>query len=225
MNKHEKYQQLVAKRKTDCFFQQEGLINTAEYKNGVYDCNEIGAWSQWHGDLDAKIVIVGQDWGDECYLVKNQGKDRDDNPTNQNLKTLFSLIGFELGTCIPESSHKKGLFFTNAILGIKKGGMSNSVKDIWIRRHTAEYTKELLNIIQPQIIITLGKKAYKSMRYIKPDLPDAKLNELIEIDNIEIQSNQFLFPRYHCGGLGLANRNWEKQKGDWLKILPFLRKK
>lgn len=66
MTKREKYQLLVKKRK-GCHL-CNSITNPAKVENGTYDSDEIGAWSLWQGNLDAELLIVGQDWGDTSYL-------------------------------------------------------------------------------------------------------------------------------------------------------------
>lgn len=221
MEKQQRYAALVDKRKQDQFFPEEGLLNPSEIENGRFDCNEIGAWSRWHNDLDAKILLIGQDWGDENYFIKNEGRDSDSNPTCKYLKALFNEIGYDLGTARPDAPFQKGLFFTNAILGIKtaEGGMSGPVFQKWVRHSTVEFTLPLIEIIQPKIIITLGKQAYRALRIGFPEeLPDGKMSALVETYFTVGERKMLLFPRYHCGGLGLANRSFDKQKVDWQRI-------
>ncbi len=179
MEKRQQYTALVEKRKKDRFFPEEGLSNPSNIENGIFDSDEIGPWSRWHNDLDARILIIGQDWGDNRFFIDNQGRDTDNNPTNNNLKALFKEIGYDIGTARPEIPYQKGLFFSNAILGIKtsEGGMSGAVRQKWVKHSTIEYTLPLIDIIKPEVIITLGTKAYRAMRLIFSELKDGKMKD------------------------------------------------
>ena len=117
-SKQESYKQLVSKRK-DCSLCQ-GLSNP-HHLNPSYDVPEIGAWSAWQGSLDAKIMVVGQDWADTLAYLKDGSTDSIKNPTNRNLITLLNSIG--VNRYQPPSSGLKNpdLFFTNAILCLKQG--------------------------------------------------------------------------------------------------------
>ena len=224
MEKQLRYAALVDKRKRDKFFPEAGLLNPAEIENSIFDCDELGAWSRWHGDLDAKILLIGQDWGDEKYFIKNGGRDSDNNPTCKNLKALFQEIGFELGTATPETPSPKGLFFTNAVLGIKSRNMSAPIKTEWLWHSIEHFTRELIEIIEPEIIITLGKNAFRALQFIWKELPhEEPMNKLNERNFWVNEGKILLFPRFHCGGLGLRNRVFDKQKEDWRRILPFLK--
>lgn len=75
-------------------------------------CNEVNLWSYWQGginNLDADILLVGQDWGnfrDSKYQelvrsIKSSNKDSSNcfkypfekNPTDNNLCKLFAELG------------------------------------------------------------------------------------------------------------------------------------
>ena len=94
--KQDRYADLVKKRKAFSF--SEGLLNPSQIESGKYDSPEhIGPWSCWQGSIDAYILVVGQDWGDYNYYVRNRGIDDDNNPTCKNLTQLFLSIGVDIG--------------------------------------------------------------------------------------------------------------------------------
>ncbi|MFC6440284.1 uracil-DNA glycosylase family protein [Bowmanella sp. JS7-9] len=216
MNKLEKYKRLVNKRKEFDF--GHGLLNPSEINDGIYDCEEIGAWSQWQGNLDAKILLIGQDWGDIDYFTDNKGQDIDQNPTNKNLIELFRCIGIEIGT--PSTPNKSApVFFTNSILGIKEEGkMAGKVNQSWARQCTKEFLTPLIEIIEPKIIITLGTHAFSEVAYLYGLKKSSLKNILASSPEISIE-NKLICPRFHCGGRGLANRKLDLQKQDWLRIV------
>jgi DNA polymerase len=104
------------------------ITNPAKVENGRYDSNEIGPWSLWQGNLNAELLIVGQDWGDTSYFKRWQGWDQPSkNPTNENLQNLIAHIGIIIAK--PRESQAHIVFFTNLILCLKqKGGLSGKVK-------------------------------------------------------------------------------------------------
>lgn len=220
MNKHILYNQLVQKRKAFRFF--DGLLNPSEIEGGKYDCEQIGAWSQWHGNLNAEIFLIGQDWGDIDYFVDNQGCDIDSNPTNRNIIELFKCVGIDIG--IPSKPNvSTPVFFTNSILGIKVDGkMAGKISQSWARQCTDAFLKPLIDIINPRVIITLGTVAYGEVAYLY-GLRKTSLKKLLS-ESPEIQVNKkVICPRFHCGGLGLANRKLDDQKRDWLRILDVMK--
>ena len=215
MNKKADYAKLVLKRREFKF--SSGLLNPSQIENGIYDQNDhIGPWSAWQGNLDAKIFLIGQDWGNKKYYIDNGGSDLDDNTSNRNLIELFNVLEIDIGS--PNTQNQTfPLFFTNAILGIKEGDMSRNVSKSWARESTNAFLDPLLKLINPQIIITLGKVAYDEIAYLY-SLPKYPLKSLIKQNPIALHDSKRLFAMYHCGRLGLANRNLILQKRDWKKI-------
>ena len=77
------YRELVAQRKA-CH-RCAGLHNPSEGELGQFDSEEIGSWSRLYGNLNAEIMVVGQDWGHAGYYKENKGLDKPTNPTTKNL--------------------------------------------------------------------------------------------------------------------------------------------
>jgi DNA polymerase len=177
IGKREQYLSLVKKRKEHVFF--EGLSNPSKIDNGKYDIEDhLGPWSKWQGNLDARILLIGQDWGNIDYYLNNKGYDTDDNPTNQNLVELFKLIGIDIGTP-SKPNFSAPVFFTNTILGIKQdGNMSAKVRKAWAKESADLFLAPLIEIIRPKTIITLGGYAYGEVARIY-GLPVLPLRELI----------------------------------------------
>src|SRR4051794_21164295 len=90
------YRELVAARKAcrAC----SGLTNPAACGGGTHDSDHIGPWSLWQGNLDAELMIIGQDWGDENYFLDNAGRESRRNPTNECLRRLLGGIGIEISS-------------------------------------------------------------------------------------------------------------------------------
>lgn len=116
------------------------------------------------------------------------------------------------------------MYFTNSILGIKRGGRSSTVKDSWIKESSLEFLKPLiLDIIKPKIIITLGNSGYKSIAYIFDQPKSVTLKTILSNNPIIPESlNIKIFSFFHCGGLGIRNRSFDKQKEDWKIIKEYL---
>src|SRR5437764_7989407 len=51
-----------------------GLVNPSAVDNGVHDAAEVGPWTTWQGNLKAKVLLVGQDYSDVAYFVRNGGR-------------------------------------------------------------------------------------------------------------------------------------------------------
>ena len=214
------------------------------------DCQEINLWTYWQGrgNLDAEIMLVGQDWGSpwddsakstmEQIELANLGKSYDylnNNPsiTDKRLITLFDEIGFNVRySC-------EGVFFTNFVLGYRNKGLSGGFQNAWVD-HDKIYFRELANIIKPKVILCLARSTFKGVLSafdvkLKPVI--GNYNQFIESErnpiSVKLENGQiaYVFALAHCGALGTLNRNRGKdksddilaiQKQDWKRIIPYL---
>lgn len=212
-------------------------------------CNEINLWSYWQGginNLNAKILVVGQDWGTYNYgsdatieYIKskdnnsdNRYMDNNQSETDNNLCQLFEHIGYDI-----RNEDCSDLFFTNFVLCYREKGLSGGFERKWAD-NCSDYFVRLVKIIQPKIIICLGKNVYNGvMRSFGKKIPVENFNKVIEngkrtlrIDGID--SDVHIFPMAHCGNLGTYNRNdgmktkyddkLYLQKRDWEAIKEVL---
>ena len=219
-NKKEMYLRLTEERKEHQF--PEGLTNPSEIENGIFDkSSHIGPWSNWQGNLNTKIILIGQDWGDIKYYKMNKGIDKFID-TNKRIWQLFQEIDIDIGT--PEDPRDAEVFFTNAVLGIKTKSMDEAIKNIWIN-NGKDFLERTIKIIKPQIIITMGKVAYTALTKVFPSLKkNTSLKTLIETNPIPLPNNIKLFVMYHCSPSGdrYKNRSFEQQKLDWKRIREHL---
>jgi uracil-DNA glycosylase family 4 len=221
--KDRQYMVLVQKRKV-CHI-CKGLTNPGDFKRGNFDSDQIGPWSLWQHDLNADLMIVGQDWGDTKYFEKWGGRDQNDgNPTNKNLQELLKSIGIIIGK--PRDEQKHHIFMTNLILCLKEGGLQAPVSDEWFSLCTKQFFKPLVEIIRPMAILALGERTSKFIlnAYEVNYRRNASLKTMIiEHSPFKLTSQILLFPLYHCGAMGInRNRTLKEQLNDWQNIKRFL---
>ena len=208
------------------------------------DCeNEINLWTHWQGKgcLNPEILLVGQDWGNPfsgigktvlenikrgCLCLEN-----DPFPTDKNLAELFDQA---LHLNIWEKNQE--LFFTNLLLGYRTGNNNGNFDKSYFNKDLL-YFKELVNILQPKVVICLGRdtfsyalKAYGKEKFLPKDYNialDKKENKL-DINDIRF------FGMAHCGNLGCLNRignkkgisakeGLERQIKDWEEVELYLK--
>lgn len=222
MDKLQLYKSLVSNRKQcrECMklkgLQNVYLVNPSQYPS--YDTGELGHWSMWQNSLSAKILLVGQDWAGTDYFFKYEGKDIDNNPTNQYLMKLFKILGLDIGTANFPIKHDE-LFFTNSILCMKSGRMDEKTENQWHALCGKLFLKPLIDIINPSTIIALGAKAYETIhKFYFPNEAVLPLNRVVA-KQIKLTESLFLYPVYHCGTRGInMNRNIKLQIQDWSNI-------
>jgi len=226
MNRQAAYAELVALRKAHAF--PSLLLNPSEIEGGRYDSDHLGPWSRWKGDLNAEVVVVGQDWGDQAYFLRNKGVDDDHELTCTNLGAMALAAGWDLGT--PHSPKPQPLFFTNAVLGIRaEMGKSGTPPAAWVD-DSLPFLIRLLEIIQPRAVVSLGTAASRACGLaihgrgrsagIRLGAP---LRETHQQNPILHPDKPAWFALYHCGPLGLANRSRELQLQDWRGLGEWLR--
>ena len=129
----ERYRALVAARKA---FDptRYGLVNTAAVDGGRFDSEHVGPWTMWAHDPFADLMVVGQDWGDLKHIRATAGLDKPNLVTNTALRGLLDGIGRPIPPPPSEAPLDTGarstcgVWLTNALLWLKEGGLSSSVK-------------------------------------------------------------------------------------------------
>lgn len=192
----------------------------------------VNYWSDWGKDgfpnYDADIMIAGQDWGPvnylEEFLALNNGKipfpySEDNNPTWGNLMHFLENAGINL----------ESVYLTNALLCLRQGEMSGNqtIDDKWFD-YCFKYLKEHIEIIQPNIIVTLGERVFRLFAK-EYKIPYKKFSNVVA-KGYHLSEDMSLFPLYHTGGLGERNRKVAKKAGlvegetidDFKKLKTFI---
>lgn len=204
------------------------LINPNEVKE-VADTNDLSKWSEWHGNLDARILLIAQDFFNlENYRICNGEIESEGVPlarTNRNLIALFKELGVDIGTPRKHDA-RQGVFFTNAVLCLKQGSKDEGIDRDYFRNCGASFLCPLIKIIKPKIVITLGRHALDSVMvaFEQPFNGNSKMYELVEENTPkDLPNGTKLFPFYHCSPHVTARwRTLKQQMEDWKKVLPYL---
>jgi len=202
----------------------QGLINPADCDGGIHDSTLIGPWTLWQGNLRADLLVVGQDWGDTRYFTKNNGRESPRNPTNETLVKLLLSIGIEIAGPAPGDAGGGALFFTNAILCLKDGGLQAKVKPEWFSNCGARFLRPTIDLIAPKFVVALGEQAFNAIAAIY-GLPRIKFKDAVErAEGFALGDGTRCFPMYHCGARMLnTHRPMLKQLADWERVGRALR--
>jgi len=228
--KLDQYKKLVAERKNcqQCMRTTEDqnkddsryLTNPSDVAKIGCDCdsNQIGPWTQWQGNLDADLMVVGQDWGDTKYFKDNKGREKANNPTNRMLIKLMSSIDRRIEN--PEDVNQpKVAFFTNAILCLKQGNMQTVVQEAWFR-NCQHFLRQQIEIVKPKIVVGLGQLAYNTILSAFAIKKPAKfLDSVTNTEGVALANGSRAFAVYHCGARILnTHRRETEQFNDWQRI-------
>lgn len=176
------------------------IIN-CEYRNhqceGLKDLDqryEINLWNCWQGNFDARLMVIGQDFGNtetQPITVDEMRKhipwrvDAESQsvnlkqwcPTDRILCDLFSSV-FGVDLMKPQK-----LFFTNVACCYREGKSSGEDKrlDRWLPCCANKYMGRLLRIIRPQAIIALGQRTLEALYYCEGAIMIRRNNTVVSM--------------------------------------------
>jgi len=199
-----------------------GLTNPSVCHGGVFDCDEIGAWSRWQGNLDAELMVIGQDWGDVASFVREKGGSTNTSKTNTTLVELLASIGFQIR--LPrENSGRSAVFLTNAVLCLKDGGAQARVREEWLSNCGTRFLRPLIDLVQPKMVVCLGKRAYHAAVNAYGISPGTFSRAVESEAPVPLTEGIYAFAVYHCGARILnTHRKLAAQLDDWQRIAKFL---
>ena len=120
----------------------------------------INRWNLWQGNLDADIMVIGQDYGqkEDGVAIEVCSYSDTTNPTDVRLKALFKDA-----FAIDLDSNDASLFFTNMANCYRKKRTSGGMHSGWLPICANKYMERLIRIICPKIIIVLGRSAFEAL--------------------------------------------------------------
>jgi uracil-DNA glycosylase family 4 len=222
ISKQDRYEALVRARKScnRCV----GLTNASAEACGQFDSAEIGPWTRWQGDLDSRIMVVGQDWGSLSAFTKQRGLDAPTNPTNQMLRVLLASVGIDVSLPHQDADSKRtGVFFTNAILCLKSGDAQSTVLASWFDNCGDTFLRRQIELVDPRVVVALGDRAFRAILGAFRLTARSFRVEVDAADPISLPNGSALVPVYHCGRRVLnTHRDRETQLSDWRRVANAL---
>lgn len=166
-------------------------------------------------------MLVGQDYSDARYFERHEGMEDSRNPTNVNLVALFRSIGIEIG--MPGARDGRGeVFFTNAILCLKEGGMQAPIQPEWLRNCGEHFLRRQVDLVQPKVVVGLGARAHNAV-LAAFNLPKEALRRAILSPGTRLPSGAVAVAVYHCGARVVnISRNLDRQREDWRRVAAAL---
>ena len=252
MSKQEEYLQLIEEIKA-CHL-CENIKAPAFCKDGEflkndshgYDENEkpdlqnayVNRWNLWHGNLDADIMVIGQDYGrvkDDEELSEAYWREVKPESwkftTDYRLHKLFVEVfgeGFDL------TKRNLPLYFTNIACCYRQKDSTSAMNDAWYPICANRYMGRLIRIIRPKMIICLGQIPFSCMGCLegfsftcesanyesgtKPTLKeilDSRLRFVIEAEDMDRIP---VVPVYHPGAKRNRNRSEDLELKDWKEV-------
>lgn len=222
MNKASALYELVAKRRSE---PHSAYHHLHSFDGGIWDCEHVVPWTKSACNLDADLMIIGQDWASEKFLRepkynkperirgrKAAGQD-EYLPTNRRLK---SLLRAHFGMDFAQT------YATDVLVFIKPGTMTGNVPMPDMLYCAKTYTLPQVRIIRPLMAVCLGAKTFNSLRRAL-GLSRLKLNEAHEPSAHTIYNGTEIYGVPHTGGLGHANSGgMERVDQIWAQLAARL---
>jgi hypothetical protein len=182
-----------------------------------YDPDVVSLWELWLGHRRPKLLAVGQDFGNVDYFVRNCGRDAPDNKTNANLHLLLAAAGISAGAP-PAADRETPVFLTNSILCLKEGAMNRPIRSSWVKNCTQHHLGPLLRWLQPPVVVGMGNCGWQAVRQAFGLMQAPRRISAAAGYAWTAADATRIFAVGHCGPLGLINRPWPQQLGDWRRI-------
>lgn len=232
MDKPKALAELIDQRRSETNSEYCHLHN---FDGGYWDFDFLVPWTKSACDLDAQLMIVGQDWASEEFLRKHNSiqkrADRKETgqdawlQTNKKLKVLLkNHFALEFANT----------YATDVSVFIKPGKMSGDVPMSDLLYCAKKYTLPQIAIVQPRVVLCLGAKTFNSVRAAIPERQRMKWSEAQLPSSHTIYKGSETYGIYegseiygvpHTGGQGIANaRGNENVDRIWKQLSEQFRK-
>jgi uracil-DNA glycosylase family 4 len=164
-------------------------------------------------------MIVGRDWGDVGSFESQQGRDSDGR-TNSRLCELLGEAGLHADLPSCGDVHDGGLFFTNAVLCLKKGDIQEEPPWEYFE-NCSTFLRRQIDIIQPKLVICLGQLAYRAVLDAYGYSPcEGPHRNAVEGQPVRLAAGgPLVVAVYDCSARSLnMNRCPSEQREDWQRL-------
>lgn len=215
-DKDKKRTKLAALAKLRMRDTQENLsrlyMQVGDFHGGLYDeWGMISPWTKSAANVDAQLMIIGQDWYSEKAILKSETPwhcgYNPEAPTNKN---LFALLkdAFRLDF--------SDVYATNLFVFIKAGAANSSIPSRDLLYSAKAYTLNEIDIVAPRAIVCLGSATYRILcRALQVAPQPFKSSYVTPVT----YGNSFIFGVPHPGRLGTNKAGgMTKVRGIWTQM-------
>ncbi len=213
--------QLACKRKST---RLDGYACIGDFHDGAYECKKyVSPWTKSGCNLDAEVMVVGQDWASADTLMGNGRPDpvraqfglNPKSPTNRNLdRRLREHLGLDRADC----------YLTNMFPFVKPGKKKARIRQRKMERCAREFTLEEVRIVAPRLVLCLGLETFRAFRRAaglkKPRNMDEAVGSPFDFEGSTV------YCVAHVGAQGENTRNRGRDRdqvaADWQRIASSL---
>ena len=163
----------------------------------------IKVFSEANGNVHSKVLFIAEAPG-------RLGADKTGIPlhgdkTGNNFESLLGSIGWK----------REDIFITNAVLCNPREENGNNGTPLQEEiNNCLSYLEMAINLVQPEVIVTLGRVALEALGNIYPHT--FSLNENVR-ELLDLYGKK-LMPLYHPGPRAMVHRNRNKQTADFFEL-------
>jgi uracil-DNA glycosylase len=152
---------LAKRRRRDSL---EGYCRLGDFHGGYYECCFVSPWTKSAHNVDAEVMLLGQDWSSSDSLNRPlNARMRETRKLGQTLKLrtnahLRELLGQNM------QLEFRDTYATNVFVFIKNGAMSSKIRSTDMRYCAEKYAIPQMGIIAPKMAICLGRDTFDAIR-------------------------------------------------------------
>jgi hypothetical protein len=110
------------------------------------------------------------------------------------------------------------VFLTNSILCIKEGAMNSPIRSSWVDACSERHLLPLISFLKPPVVVGMGNAGWRAVRHVFALRGAPRQISLAAGSDWIAEDDTRVFAVGHCGPLGVINRPWPQQLGDWRRI-------
>ena len=161
------------------------------------------------GSLNAKIMFIGEAPG--RLGADDTGVPFHGDKSGHNFEELIEFAGL----------NRSNIYITNAVLCNPKDDTgNNSTPNTLELTNCSKYLSEQINLICPEIIVTLGANALAATNIIERHSLILKKH----VRTANVWNDRILIPLYHPGQRAMMSRSMANQRSDYQFVADYLKK-
>ena len=196
-----------------------GYTCVGDYHDGVDECDFVSLYSKTAGNVDARILVMLQDWSSDSSLSGPFDEDSATFGHTRNLPTNRNLIRLLKATF---DVNLEDVYGTNLFPFIKPGSMSNSILRKDLVRAAHEFALPQIRIVGPRLVICLGLVTFNALRQTCALTRSSNLSSAIgspfDLDSVRTwcQAHTGVLGKNtrNRGGVDRVSQDWQNMRAD-----------
>jgi uracil-DNA glycosylase len=204
--------QLVKKRRRDSV---QGYFRLSDFHGGYYECCFVSPWTKSAHNVDADVMLLGQDWSSSDSLSRPRVPEQRKKGQTWNLRTNKNLREL-LKQGMQLDFHET--YATNVFPFVKKGPTNARIKNKDMQYCAKEYAIPEMEIVAPKIAICLGHSTFYAIAR-SLDEERRSFADVCEPEYCIKHRRTEIYGVPHPGSWGIRNAGGKEQVHERWRIL------